>query len=454
MGWISWLCPGMNLKRWLLLFTVGVLCCALGLALFFNYQFMGYVEELMFRMAYLTTGKYSNTVSMLGGFLFLCIGGFVMIYATRRVIRSVVEAVLPDNNSSLMEKIFTQRKLGRGPAITVIGGGTGLSTLLRGMKYITSNCNAVVTVADDGGSSGRLRKEMGIIPPGDLRNCLVALADREPLMERIMQFRFNDGSPLAGHNFGNLFIAAMAEAEGSMEAGLAATSQILNVRGKVIPSTLSDIRLKAEMTDGTLIEGESEIPKAHKRIRRVGIEPSNVQAARSAVDAIMKADVLILGPGSLYTSVIPNLMVEGIREAVLRSDAVKIYVCNVMTQPGETDGYGAFEHVQALITHAGAQFLDYVIVNDQNVTETQLAQYQLKGSIPVTPDIKKIERLGIKVVPKSLISNKDLVRHNPQKLAQAVISLIYRLRLFGKGFRFFDYFFMRQSMRKLKNKSV
>ena len=425
MGWISWLCPGMNLKRWLLLFTVGVLCCALGLALFFNYQFMGYVEELMFRMAYLTTGKYSNTVSMLGGFLFLCIGGFVMIYATRRVIRSVVEAVLPDNNSSLMEKIFTQRKLGRGPAITVIGGGTGLSTLLRGMKYITSNCNG-----------------------------LVALADREPLMERIMQFRFNDGSPLAGHNFGNLFIAAMAEAEGSMEAGLAATSQILNVRGKVIPSTLSDIRLKAEMTDGTLIEGESEIPKAHKRIRRVGIEPSNVQATSSAVDAIMKADVLILGPGSLYTSVIPNLMVEGIREAVLRSDAVKIYVCNVMTQPGETDGYGAFEHVQALITHAGAQFLDYVIVNDQNVTETQLAQYQLKGSIPVTPDIKKIERLGIKVVPKSLISNKDLVRHNPQKLAQAVISLIYRLRLFGKGFRFFDYFFMRQSMRKLKNKSV
>ena len=426
MGWISWLCPGMNLKRWLLLFTVGVLCCALGLALFFNYQFMGYVEELMFRMTYLTTGKYSNTVSMLGGFLFLCVGGFVMVYATRRVIRSVVEAVLPDNNSSLMEKIFTQRKLGRGPAITVIGGGTGLSTLLRGMKYITSNCNAVVTVADDGGSSGRLRKEMGIIPPGDLRNCLVALADREPLMERIMQFRFNDGSPLAGHNFGNLFIAAMAEAEGSMEAGLAATSQILNVRGNV---------------------------KAHKRIRRVSVEPADVQATDSAVEAIMKADVLILGPGSLYTSVIPNLMVDGIREAVLRSDAVKIYVCNVMTQPGETDGYGAFEHVQALITHAGAQFLDYVIVNDQNVTETQLAQYQLKGSIPVTPDIKKIERLGIKVVPKSLISNKDFVRHNPQKLAQAVISLIYRLRLFGKGFRFFDYFFMRQSMRKLKNKS-
>ena len=427
MGWISWLCPGMNLKRWLLLFTVGVLCCALGLALFFNYQFMGYVEELMFRMAYLTTGKYSNTVSMLGGFLFLCIGGFVMIYATRRVIRSVVEAVLPDNvmiyatrrvirsvveavlpdnNSSLMEKIFTQRKLGRGPAITVIGGGTGLSTLLRGMKYITSNCNAVVTVADDGGSSGRLRKEMGIIPPGDLRNCLVALADREPLMERIMQFRFNDGSPLAGHNFGNLFIAAMAEAEGSMEAGLAATSQILNVnlfiaamaeaegsmeaglaatsqilnvRGKVIPSTLSDIRLKAEMTDGTLIEGESEIPKAHKRIRRVGIEPSNVQATSSAVDAIMKADVLILGPGSLYTSVIPNLMVEGIREAVLRSDAVKIYVCNVMTQPGETDGYGAFEHVQALITHAGAQFLDYVIVNDQNSMCRRLLPMQARS---------------------------------------------------------------------------
>ena len=454
MKWIKWLYPGLNLKRWLFLFGLGTVLSCVGVTLIFNYQFVGLIEALVFNFISYVGGEfYQSTITALGLFN-VVVGIFFMCYGGARVVKTVIRSVMPGEKESLRELIFTQQKLDKGPSVVVIGGGTGLSVLLRGIKLITNNCTAVVTTADDGGSSGRLRKEMGIIPPGDMRNCLVALADTEPVMERAMQYRFHDSEFLSGHSLGNLFIAAMAEAEGSMEAGLAATSQILNVRGKVIPSTLSDIRLKAEMTDGTLIEGESEIPKAHKRIRRVGIEPSNVQATSSAVDAIMKADVLILGPGSLYTSVIPNLMVEGIREAVLRSDAVKIYVCNVMTQPGETDGYGAFEHVQALITHAGAQFLDYVIVNDQNVTETQLAQYQLKGSIPVTPDIKKIERLGIKVVPKSLISNKDLVRHNPQKLAQAVISLIYRLRLFGKGFRFFDYFFMRQSMRKLKNKSV
>lgn len=452
MGWISWLCPGINLKRWLLLFAGGVLCCAIGLALFFNYQFMGFVEEMLFRMSYLTTGQYSNTVSMFIGLVSLCLGLFVMYYATRKIIRSVVEAVMPDNNASLMEIIFTQRKLTRGPAITVIGGGTGLATLLRGMKYITNHCTAVVTVADDGGSSGRLRKEMGILPPGDLRNCLVAMADREPLMERIMQYRFKGNSPLAGHSFGNLFIAAMAEAEGGMEAGLAATSQILNVRGKVVPSTLCDIRLKAKMTDGSIITGESEIPKAHKRIKSMEMEPADAVAAPSAVKAILDADILIFGPGSLYTSVIPNLLVEGIRDAVIKSKAVKIYICNVMTQPGETDAYGAYEHVQALTQHVGEQFLNYVIVNDQRVTEAQLAQYSKTGSMPVTPDIKKIERLGIQVIPTRLISNKDLVRHNPQRLAQVIISLVYRLRLFGKGIQFFDYFFMRQSMRELKKK--
>lgn len=271
-------------------------------------------------------------------------------------------------------------------------------------------------------------------------------------MERIMQYRFKGDSPLAGHSFGNLFIAAMAEAEGGMEAGLAATSQILNVRGKVVPSTLRDIRLKAEMTDGSIINGESEIPKAHKRIRTMAMEPAEAPAAASAVQAILNSDILIFGPGSLYTSVIPNLLVKGIRDAVLKSEAVKIYICNVMTQPGETDGYGAYEHVQALIQHAGGQFLDYVIVNDQRITAAQLAQYNEKGSMPVTPDIKKIEHLGIQVIPTRLISNKDLIRHNPQKLAQVIISLVYRLRLFGKGIQFFDYFFMRQSMRELKKK--
>ncbi len=449
MGWISWLCPGINLKRWLLLFTAGVFLCAMGLAFFFNYQIMGKAEELLFQMTYLTTGRYSNGVIMALGAILFIVGLGAMVYGTRRLIASVVAVVLPDKNMSLIETIFMQRKLTRGPAITVLGGGTGLSTLLRGMKYITNNCTAVVTTADDGGSSGRLRQELGIIPPGDLRNCLTALADREPVMERVMQYRFRGDSPLAGHCFGNLLIAAMAEAEGGMEAGLNAASHVLKVRGRVVPSTLADISLRAEMYDGTSVCGESMIPKAGKRIRRMEMLPADAPAAGAAIKAVLDADVLIFGPGSLYTSVIPNLLVEGIRDAVLKSDAVKIYICNVMTQPGETDGYGAFEHVKALIDHVGVQFLDYVIVNSQNVTVAQLHQYSEEGSMPVTPDIEKIRRLGITVIPARLISKHDLVRHEPRKLSRVLIGLIYRLRLFGKGIQFFDYFFMKQGLREM-----
>lgn len=450
MGWISWLCPGINLKRWLALFSFGVLLCALGLAFFFNYQIMGKAEELLFQMTYMTTGSYSNGLIMALGVVLLLVGFGIMVYGTRRLIFSVVEALIPDKSGSLMETIFVQRKLTHGPAITVIGGGTGLSTLLRGMKYITNNCTAVVTSADDGGSSGRLRKELGIIPPGDLRNCLTALADREPLMERIMQYRFQGDSPLAGHCFGNLFIAAMAQAEGGMEEGLAATSQILKVRGRVVPSTLENIQLKAEMTDGSVVFGESRIPQVKKRIKRMGMLPADAPAAKAAVEAILNADVLVFGPGSLYTSIIPNLLVEGVREAIEQSSAVKIYICNVMTQPGETDGYGAYDHVKALINHMGFQFLDYVVVNNQKISMERLQQYNAEGSVPVSADVEKIRNLGITVVQASLVSKKDLVRHDPQKLAKVLISMIYRLRLFGRGMQFFDYIFMREGMREMR----
>ncbi|HIU64170.1 MAG TPA: YvcK family protein [Candidatus Avacidaminococcus intestinavium] len=450
MGWIKWLWPGMNLKRWLFLFTVGAVFSAIGIALVFNYQFMGFIEELLFRMMYMATGEYYRAISVGGGLAVLFLGLVLMFYATRRIVHSVMESVLPDENTPLMEKIFRQRKLNKGPAITVVGGGTGLSVLLRGMKYITNNCTAVVSTADNGGSSGRLRQEMGIIPPGDLRNCLVALADTEPLMEKIMQFRFKGDNQLAGHSLGNLFIAALAEVEGSVEAGLAATSEILKVRGHVVPSTLEDVNLMAEMSDGTVVKGESEITLAGKRIKRMSIVPSDAHATQGAINAILQSDILILGPGSLYTSVIANVLVPEIKEALVASKAVKIYVCNVMTQPGETDGFGAYEHVEALVDHVGTQFLDYVIVNNQRVTATQLSMYQEKGSMPVSPDVDAIRQLGIQVVPASLISNDDFVRHDPVKLAQTVISLVYRLKMFGKGVQFFDYLFVRQSIKNLE----
>lgn len=449
MNWISWLSPGLNLKRWLLLFSGGVLCCAFSLALLFNDQTMGFVEEMLFRMSYMTTGHYNNGLMIAAGIGSLAAGLLIMFYATRRIVRSVIDSVMPENNGSLMETIFTQRKLSNGPAVTVVGGGTGLSTLLRGMKYITGNCMAVVTVADDGGSSGRLRQELGIIPPGDLRNCLVAMADREPLMERVMQYRFKGDSVLAGHNLGNLFLAAIAATEGGMEEGLNAASQILKIRGHVIPSTLSNIQIRADMADGTSVLGESEISNAGKQIVRLHMVPADAPATKSAVQAIRDADVLIFGPGSLYTSVLPNLLVPGIRDAVLASKAFKIYVCNVMTQPGETDGYGAYDHVKALIDHVGKQFLDYVIVNDQEISEEQKKMYRAKGQEYVTPDIEQIEQLGIKPIPTRLISKEDMVRHDPQKLAMVLISLIYRLRLFGRGYVFFDYLFVRLSMRRI-----
>ena len=449
MGWISWFCPGIKLKRWLLLFTAGVIVCAFSLALLFNNQVMGMAEELLFRFSYLATGKYGNSMTLLLGIAGMLLGIGIMIYAVRRIVRSIVEAVCPESSDSLLETIFTQRKLSSGPAITVVGGGTGLSTLLRGMKYITGNCTAVVSVGDDGGSSGRLRQELGIIPPGDLRKCMVAMADSEPLMERVMQYRFEGDSYLSGHSLGNLFLAAIAETEGGMEEGLNAASQILKVRGHVIPSTLHNIQLAAEMTDGTFVLGQAEIAQAHKTVQRLRMVPENVPATKSAVEAIRHADILVLGPGSLYTSVICNLLVPDIREAILQSEATKIYVCNVMTQPGETDGFGACEHVKTLTEYAGKPFLDYVIVNSEEISDEQKAVYRTKGQEPISPDIEEIEQMGIKVIPAKLVSKSDMVRHDPQKLARAIMSLAYRLRLFGRGFVFFDYFFMRHNMRKI-----
>ena len=363
MGWISWLCPGINLKRWLLLFAVGVLLCALGLALFFNYQLMGKAEELLFQMTYLTTGRYSNTLIMAMGVLFLVVGFGVMIYGTRRLISSVVSVVIPDKSGSLMETIFMQRKLTKGPAITVVGGGTGLSTLLRGMKYITNNCTAVVTSADDGGSSGRLRKELGIIPPGDLRNCLTALADREPLMERVMQYRFKGDSPLAGHCFGNLFIAAMAEAEGGMEAGLNATSQILKVRGRVIPSALANIQVQGNIINNV---GDVNITSDHNNIV---VQGETVQAAV----AITGKEVNLYAGGSViqgYTDGIvhiggsPQLTYKDLYDQ-LKQDH------NTVNQGYPTPDYGSVGSYIA----GGAVYINATDINVNGVIQSGYANY-------------------------------------------------------------------------------
>lgn len=419
---LKWLYPGMKFKRWLLLFAVGVMLFSLGVALVINYEYLSRVEEEIFQLVYQTFGSYDYTVTAVIGVFIVLIGSCLMLWATRSMIRSIITVLIPDRSENLVDMIYQERKLGRGPAVTVIGGGHGLSVLLRGIKTSTNNVSAVVTVADDGGSSGRLREELGIIPPGDLRNCLVALADTEPLMEKLFQYRFEGNTALAGHSFGNLFIAAMNEVTGDMETALKESSKVLAVKGRVIPASKESVRLDAVMTDGTVVEGESQIPEAHKKIRRVQLYPKQVPAVPAALEAIESADAIILGPGSLYTSIMPNLLVEGVAQALKKSKAIKIYICNVLTQPGETDGYTASRHAKAILDHTGRGTIDYVLVNSTPIPESM---WQGTKSTPVEIDEDKVNALGCGLIKADLMSATKVGRHDPDKLCAAVMKIIY-----------------------------
>ncbi|SFI39706.1 conserved hypothetical protein, cofD-related [Selenomonas ruminantium] len=425
---LKWLYPGMKFKRWLLLFSAGVMLVSLGLALIFNYKYLDYIEEAIFRAVYLWKGSYNYTFSTLIGITVVILGAALMLVATKFVIRSVITVLLPDNSERLVDIIYEKRRLGKGPTVTVVGGGHGLSVLLRGIKSATSNVTAVVTVADDGGSSGRLREELGIIPPGDLRNCLVALADTEPLMEKLFQYRFRGKSELAGHSFGNLFIAAMNEVTGDVEKALQESSKVLAVKGQVLPASKEHVRLDAIMEDGTVVEGESHIPEVQKRIHRVRLFPENPQPVQSALAALTAADAIILGPGSLYTSIMPNLLVSGVAEALRKSKAVKIYICNVMTQPGETDGYTASMHAKAIIDHGGKGVIDYMLVNSHPISSEMQAYYAEKGAYPVEVDEEAINALGIGFVKADIINESDVIRHDPDKLCRSVMKMVYRLQ--------------------------
>lgn len=423
---LKWLYPGMKFKRWLLLFAAGVMIVSLGIAVVFNYKYIDHIEEAIFRAVYLWSGGYDYKYTAIAGLIMVAAGVSIMLVAAKFIIKSVITVLLPSNPSEkLVDLIYEKRMLGKGPAITVVGGGHGLSVLLRGIKQATSNVTAVVTVADDGGSSGRLRQDLGMIPPGDLRNCLVALADTEPLMEKLFQHRFEGSSELSGHSFGNLFIAAMTQVTGDVETALKESSKVLAVKGQVLPASKEFVRLDAIMEDGTVVCGESQIPEAHKRIHRVKLYPEQAEAVQSSLDAIRNAEAIVLGPGSLYTSVIPNLLVEGIGDAICRSKAVKIYICNVMTQPGETDEYTASMHVKAIMDHAGRNAVDYVIVNSTPVPEDLKQKYAETGAYPVVVDDDALNQLGVGIIKADLITSKDAIHHDPKKLCDSVMRVVY-----------------------------
>jgi uncharacterized cofD-like protein len=326
------------------------------------------------------------------------------------------------DNEMLLEALYRRRKLNRGPKIVAIGGGTGLSMLLKGIKRITNNITAVVTVGDDGGSSGRLREEMGVLPPGDIRNCIAALADDEDLVTKLFQYRFKSGEGLEGHSFGNLFLTALCSITGDMVRAVKESSNVLSIRGRVLPSTLDDMKLVAEMEDGRIIHGESNIPEAHGKIKRLFTDPKKCKALEEVIFAIRNADLIILGPGSLYTSVIPNLLIEEISKEVAASSAKKIYVCNIMTQPGETDSYSVSDHIQALMTHANSRkIIDAVLVNDY-LPNNLADKYRMAHSYPVKVDYDSIKKLGVKIFHKKLIedSKEGLVRHSSHRVARAI----------------------------------
>ncbi len=410
-SFLKWFYFGMHIKRWLALVLFGVLLMGLGFGYILREVYVSYTFP---DWVYYTTLQFLPRFVRGGLFILASIG--LIMFAVWKLNTSLLAAfVRPQNDDSLVDTIYKYRYQARGPKVVAIGGGTGLPVLLRGLKQHTSNLTAIVTVGDDGGSSGRLRRELGILPPGDVRNCIAALAEAEPLMTSLFQYRFNEGSGLEGHSFGNLFIVAMSGITGNFEEAVRETSRVLAVRGQILPSTLSNVTLHARTEDHETISGESSITGRGKRIAEIFLQPANVQANPEAIRAILEADIVVCGPGSLLTSVLPNLLVDGIRQALAISQATKVYVCNVATQHGETDGFSVSDHFETLVRHIGPSLFDYVLAND-NVAGPLPDAWQ---SSPVNVDTTVVD--GARVITSDVISETNRYHHDSEKLAAAIM---------------------------------
>lgn len=416
----GWLTPGFGFKRHVAVLALGAFVGALGLSELLRRGHSHLLRALSGGMA---------ATSNLEAVAVLLLGAALTAFAIGRITRAVVDAAIAPGAGRLFRLYPEAALASRGPRVVALGGGTGLSVLLRGLKHYTWNLTAVVAVSDDGGSSGRLRAELGMPPPGDIRNCLVALADTEPLMERLFQHRMAAGSGLKDHAFGNLFLAAMTEITGGdFERAIRESSRVLAVRGRVLPSTLAPVSLRAELADGRWVEGESRIGLAGAPIRRIHLVPERPAPLAEVLEAIAEADLIVMGPGSLYTSIVPHLLVAGMGEAMRGSSALKVYVANIMTQPGETDGMDAAQHVAALAEH-GAH-LDVAVVNTGRLPQAALERYRQEGSEPVAPTLEQLRAHGVRVVEASLWDGGEgLLRHDADGLARILMSLLLERRL-------------------------
>ncbi len=403
------LVPGLKLKRFLFLIALGFMALgvAIGLAALTAPALWPYWRPPILELLLLVAG------------LSLVILGFFGLW------HSINEVLGSDRWAGLL---YSRRQLARGPHIAALGGGTGMPSVLRGLKHYTSNLTAIVTVADDGGSSGRLRGELGMLPPGDIRNCMVALADTEPLMENLFQHRFQTGG-LKGHSFGNLFLAAMEQASGDFVTALRESSRVLAVRGTVLPATLEHVTLHATLMGGAHVEGESAIGHSPERIERIWMDPPDATPLREAVEAILKADMVVLGPGSLYTSILPNLLIPAIQDAIRETKAIRVYVANIMTQPGETANFSVRDHLQAMEAHVGSGFVDVVLVNREPVPESLLDKYWREGAEQVSfQDADAWHEAQPVIIYDNLLLADGVVRHDPDKLAPALLRIMINFR--------------------------
>lgn len=438
----EWLRPGIKIKRWILFAFLGILLIAFG------------INEFVVHKIYSPNYKLF--------WAFLNVSGFFILYVSvTEGMKSIIALInkgylkVSLDNEKIESLIYEKRLLVKGPKIVVIGGGTGLSTMLRGLKYYTSNITAIVTVADDGGGSGDLREDLGMLAPGDIRNCILALADTEPLMDELLQYRFKDGR-LKNQSFGNLFLAAMDGISDNFEDAVQKMSSVLAVTGKVLPVTLDDMKLKAQFKNGNIVEGESNIPEEtivqKTSIERIMIDPENAKALPDALEALYDADAIIMGPGSLYTSVLPNLLVKDIAYAVKKSKALRIYVSNIMTQPGETDGFTASDHVKTIYSHVGHGIIDYVVANVEPIEEDLKEKYLKENSKLVEFDRKDLDKLGVTAIEANLIEvKKGLIRHDADYLARVLAETIMERKLLYDRKRILEYMYLSDRIKNSKN---
>ena len=440
----DWMRPGVKLKRWIFFGIFGILLIAFGFT------------ELVTRRVYDIYYKI----------FYICLnltGIFVIYISITEMIKSIVALTskgyvkLSLDSRKMESLIYEKRLLVKGPKIVVIGGGTGLSTMLRGLKYYTSNITAIVTVADDGGGSGDLREDLGMLPPGDIRNCILALADTEPLMEELLQYRFPDGR-LKNQSFGNLLLAAMDGVSENFEDAVQKMSSVLAVTGKVLPVTLEDMKLVAKLENGSIVEGESQIPdeviKQKSKIKKLMIEPKDAKPLEDALKALREADAIVMGPGSLYTSIIPNLLVKDIVENIKKSDAIKIYICNIMTQPGETDDFTVSDHIKVLQKYGGKNIVDYVIANRGDIPKDVKEKYLEDNSELVKLDRKELKSLGVEAIEATLAkTDKAYVKHDTEYLSEVLVDTIMEKKLLYDRKKIIEYMYLSQRIKEKEEKS-